>query len=259
MRGFFALLCSLLLTSLLVCADDYSDENDGSNNAISLQNCVNPTVEVVNVTILCSNSYRYSYGNNMHQNSEVCDYGDTAQITVFFSVSQDLDNNDHIYMDMTVFAAKMSTYRQVFEVRKADLCQTYVGHQCTTAGGYAFAFPANLEVYDGQDASSFVPVVSFRFSTQRDDKYNLGGANINCNYTADNVQYAPTHTGAAKAQQSKTSFGAGSFDPSYGLQLGGVMLLVAFAGFAWWKLGPQMESQGDSFNLMDDATPRSVV
>jgi hypothetical protein len=247
MRGFFALLWPLLLTSLQVCG----------GSQMSLQGCEDPTVEATSVTILCDSPSTYYYGQNIHRNSELCSYGDTALITVFFSVGPDLDTN--IYMDMGVYAAKNSMYQLLYEVRKSELCQTYVGHQCTTEGTYAFAFKASFTVYDGQDHSPFVPVVSFAFSTKRDDGYDLGGANINCDYTEANAKYVPKY--AVKAtQQSNSTWGAGGFDSSHGLLLGGVMLLVTAVGFTWWKLGSQHESQqGDSFDLMNDASPRSVV
>jgi hypothetical protein len=251
MRGFFTLLCPLLLTSLQVC----SGGNSNIDYQISLQNCNNPTVEVTNVTILCTSPYSYSYGNSAHQNSKLCDYGDKAFITVHFSVIQDLDSDQHIYMDMGVFSKKENTYQQLYEVRKKELCNTYVGHKCTTAGTYAFAFQASFEVIDGQDISMFLPLVSFGFSTKQDDGYNLGGANIDCSYTEEYKQYVPAYVTAA--EQSKRAWGAGSAASSYALPFGVVMLLVAAACFTWWKLGHQIDFQGpecSSFNLMSDAS-----
>jgi hypothetical protein len=272
MRGVFELSCFLLL-ALQVYAETENNGNGNVNNGIirnleqdegnqyndtyyydgddayddekqvRAKNCDNSIVEVTGINITCDSPYAYYYGNGAHRNSQLCDYGDKALMTVFFTVNQDLDEDQDVYMTLGVYASK-ARYELLYAARAVELCQTFVGHQCQTAGTYAFAVKVSL-AYAYGDHSRFVPVVELGFSTKQDEGYDLGGVNIYpCQYDGDYQQYDPWFDGKT-GKQSKV-MAAGGFAANYGLLLGVAILLVAFAGYAWQRLGNQVELPGNS-------------
>jgi hypothetical protein len=104
----------------------------------------------------------------------------------------------------------------------------------------------------------FVPAIEMGFSTAPDEMYNLGGVNIDCQYDGDYQKYDPWFNGKT-AKQSKI-MGAGGFAANYGLLFGVAILLVAFAGYAWQRLGNQDELPGNSLktDLMVDDSPSNA-
>jgi len=215
------------------------------NKYIPAENCEQGTITVKSVSISCDSAYTFYYGNGAHQNSQLCDYGDMATITVFFKNAYNLPSKKPIYMTMGVYARK-SNLELVYAAENVDLCGDMVGHQCTAAGNYAFAFRAKFDYIFG-DRSQFVPVVEMGFSTDADLGYNLGGVNIDCQFDGSYRPYNPW-------LNRSTTWGAGAgFAANYGLFIGVLLLLGAFAMYAYKHYGSDIEwkgvdwSQGFSF------------
>jgi hypothetical protein len=153
---------------------EYAYENNGF---LDFATCDAGVVQVTNVKIMCSSPYAYSYGNGAKRNSPLCDYGDKATISVFFDVTKSLGSNDNIYIDMGVYALK-NELELLWEKDAADLSKL-VSHSCTDEGSYAFRINGTLASYT-TDSSEFYPYVEIAFSTQADQKTDLGGVNVQC-------------------------------------------------------------------------------
>jgi hypothetical protein len=245
-----------ILLSLSGCAGSKNYNSNSSNgnsynytggsgqDGIYLSNCQNSVVEVTSVSIICDSPYTFYYGNGAHRNSQYCDYGDRASVTVYFTVNVDLGYDDVIYMTMGIYAAK-SDYELLYSVAATELCQTFVGHECTQAGSYAFAFHDYID-YGYGDRSMFLPVVQFGFSTEPDKGYNLGGANIQCTYDyADYQQYDPWLTGNTTSIWGQRN-GRSSAVSNYGLLIAVITLIAGFGLFASKKLGSQESQRGQN-------------
>jgi hypothetical protein len=157
---------------------DYDADYAYSNNGfLDFTTCSDGVVQVTNVKILCDSPYEWSSGNGAHRNIPLCDYGDTATITVYFSVSKTLGYSDNIFIDMGVYALK-DDLELLWEQNAVEL-STLVGHSCTTQGTYAFATSGSFASFD-TDMSEFYPYVEIAFSTAADQGTNLGGVNVQC-------------------------------------------------------------------------------
>jgi hypothetical protein len=223
-----------------------ANDDDRPGMGVTLENCENnPIIEVTQITILCTSPYAYYAGSGNHQNSEFCDYGDHGLVTVHLNVPQGWlsYNSDAIYMTMGVYAVKNMQPELVWAVRSVELCQTFVGHECTAAGSYAFAFRISMD-FVMTDQYLFVPQVQVGFSNKRDEGYNLGGVNIDCAFNGDYQAYDPWFVGYHKIQ----NWGAGTFAAQWGLLLGVGMLLTAFGLFAWNRSSNNIEFTGNSLN-----------
>jgi hypothetical protein len=166
-------------------ADNYYNNNNydadyayTNNGFLDFKTCSDGVVQVTNVKIVCDSPYSYSYGNGAHRNSPLCDYGDKATVSVYFSVTKSLGYSDNIFIDMGVYAHK--TDLELLWEQKAVELSTLVGHACTEKGTYAFATTATFEYYY-TDKSEFYPYVEIAFSTAADQGSNLGGVNVQCN------------------------------------------------------------------------------
>jgi hypothetical protein len=233
-----------------------TNDDDRLGMGVTLENCENnPIIEVTEITIICSSPYAYYYGSGAHYNSEFCDYGDHGLVTVHLNVTQRWlsYNNDAIYMTMGVYAVKNMQPELVWAVRSVELCKTFVGHACTAAGSYAFAFRISMD-FVMTDQYLFVPQVQVGFSNMRDEGYNLGGVNIDCQFNGDYQAYDPWFVGYHKIQ----NWGAGTFAAQWGLLLGVGLLLTAFGIFAWKRSSNDIEFTGNSLNedLMEPESPK---
>ena len=223
--------------------DDYTNQGNYNGNYEAytesiIENCDNSIVEANVVNILCDSPYTYSYGNGAHRNSQVCDYGDMATITIYFDVVNDgLSDIDNIYMTMGVYANKVET-ELLFSAMNVDL-NDLVGSTVQEEGTYTFSMRIMFDKVYG-DNSQFVPSFEFGFSSQQDEGYNLGGVNINCDYTGNSSPYNEFLYKAGR--NSSTRLGAGlSLDyVSNGLILG-IALLMATFGFFYFKKPPSNE------------------
>jgi hypothetical protein len=239
--------------------DQDGNEGEAENDAeceeydektIGIQNCENSVVQVTSVKILCDSPYTYYYGNNAHRNSQLCDYGDKAMVTVYFNVTEDLNYNEDIFMTFGIYAWK-TQLELVYAVRAVEVCSTFVGHQCRQAGSYAFAFQVTFDYAYG-DRSQFIPKIEMGFSNKADEGYNLGGVNIFCQYDGNYQQYDPWFDG--KQFHASQTWGAGAiagvYATKYGVLVGVLLLLIAFGIFAWKRMGTQIEVPGSSDDLL---------
>ena len=208
-----------------------------------VENCDSALVEVTEVTIKCDSPYAYYYGSGAHYSSDFCDYGDHALVTVFLNVNEDWlsANRDTIYMTMGVYAMKYGQSELLWAARSVEFCETFVGHACTKAGQYAFAFRVSLD-YIMTDQNLFVPQVEIGFSSRQDEGYNLGGVNIDCQFSSTYRAYDPWYVGYHKSQ----SWAAGSFAPGWGLIIGVVALLTAASVIYWKRNDGESEFTGNS-------------
>jgi hypothetical protein len=221
---------------------EFCDDNDGNqgdnecidyNKYIPSENCEQGIITVKSISISCDSPYQSYYGNGAHKNSQLCDYGDKATITVFFKNAYNLPQNKDIFMTLGVYARK-TNLELVYAARNVELCQTMVGHECTAAGNYAFSFRATFDWVYG-DRSTFVPVVEMGFSTKADEGYDLGGVNINCEFDGNYRPYDPW-------LDKSTTWGAGAgFAANYGLLIGVLLLLFAFGMYAYKQYGSDIE------------------
>jgi hypothetical protein len=88
---------------------DQENNNDGDDDFSypesnsQLETCDDEIVQVKSLSVLCDSPYTFYYGNGANRNSQTCNYGDKATITVYFEVTDDLDDTN-IYMVMSVYA-----------------------------------------------------------------------------------------------------------------------------------------------------------
>lgn len=229
--------------------DDYMDGCEDSMR-IRTNNCKSSVVEVKNVTIYCDSPYRTYFGNG-HMASELCEYGDRAMIIVFFEVLENLDYMKNIYMTLGVYAGKQEK-ELLWAVRSVELCNTFVGHSCTTKGNYAFAFQATFDYGQMSDRNLFVPMVEMGFSTRADEGYNLGGVNIDCKFNSFYKQYDPWYNGkSAHASQVWGAGGLGGLGGKFGLLIGALLLGGAVGLYFHSRQKEGIEFQGNSDELVD--------
>ena len=156
------------------------------------ENCRQGIITVKSVDIKCDSPYTFYYGNGAHAQSELCDYGDKAMVTVYFDNKYDLPDKP-IYWTMGIYARK-SELELLWAGRNIDLCDSMVGHQCTKAGNYAFRFQVTLDWNGMSDRSMFHPIVEMGFSTEDDEGYDLGGVNIDCVFDRNYRPYNPWYS-----------------------------------------------------------------
>ena len=229
--------------------DDDVDCTD--NTRIRISNCKKSVVLVDKVTILCDSPYRGSFYTGHHMASHLCEYGDEAIIMVNFEVTEDLHYLSTMYMTLGVYAGKQ-TKELLWAVRAVELCNTFVGHDCTRAGKYGFAFSVSLDYGLMSDRAMFVPMIEMGISTRADEGYNLGGVNINCRFNTFYQQLDPWVNGkSAHASQQWGAGGLGRAAGKYGWLLG-LLIGVAAAGlFAYSRTRNNIEFQGNEDDLME--------
>jgi hypothetical protein len=227
---------------------DYGDDADCANNTrIRTSNCQKSVVEVTKVNILCDSPYRGSFYSGHHMASQLCEYGDQAVVMVYFHVTEDLHYLNTMYMTLGVYAGK-KTKELLWAVRAVELCNTFVGHDCTRAGSYAFAFTVSLDYGLMSDRSMFVPMIEMGISTRADEGYNLGGVNIDCKFNAFYQKVDPWYNGdAAHATQQMGAGGLGRYG-----WLSGLLIAVGAAGlFAYTRMKKGIDFQGNADDLVE--------
>jgi hypothetical protein len=232
----------LLIIALLCRGSHGSNSNSNNNNYYkygnydddhysvqdyqqSLAVCDDSVVEVTSISVTCSSSRTFYYGNG-HRNSPRCDYGDKATVSVSFNVNGDLESDVNIYMTM----AAVTNGEILVSTQSMDLCESYVGSSCTTSGSYSFSQKLKLSSSgDGSDATKFVPSIQMAFSTSADGGYILGAVNIECEqWDEENPTYA--HWTKAESVQLPPWQ---TFAFKYALLIGTCVLVAGFAGTIW--------------------------
>jgi len=221
---------------------------------IRVANCERSVVKVTKVNILCDSPYRGTYytTSSNHMASPLCEYGDEAVVMVNFDVSEDLDYMKTMYMTLGIYAGK-KTKELLWAIRATELCNTFVGHQCTRAGSYGFAFRVSLDYGMMSDRAMFVPMVEMGFSTQADEGYNLGGVNINCRFNALYQQLDPWYNGkSAHASQQWGAGGFGKIAARFGWLIGLVLIGAAAALHVYARKQNNIQFQGNDDELVKD-------
>lgn len=194
------------------CGGNYNG-NNGNNNGddsydpsvMPVENCQTALIQVTEATIVCDTPYQNSYKSGAHQHSALCGYGDYARVTVYFTVGSDVlsQNGETIYMDLAIVARKCGNEEKVYHLKSTDLCSEFVGHDCNAAGNYAFSF-ATDSLSSNNYYNSFYPVLELAFSNRKDQGYNLGGININCQYSEEYPVYG-SNTKRRRGNNSSSS------------------------------------------------------
>lgn len=231
--------------------DDYMDSCEDSMR-VRADNCPSAVVDIKNVTIYCDSPYRTYFGNGGHLSSELCEYGDRAMVIVYFEMLENLDYLKNVYMTLGVYAGKQQK-ELLWAVRSVELCNTFVGHDCTSKGDYAFAFQVTFDYGEMSDRNLFVPMVEMGFSTRADEGYNLGGVNIDCKFNAFYKQYDPWYNGkSAHASQVWGAGGLGGLGGRFGLLIGALLVGVAAGMYLHTRGKFGIEFQGNADGLMDE-------
>ena len=154
-----------------------------------LEICEDLIVQVTSLTTVCDSPQTFYYGSGVHRNSETCKYGDKATTTVYFDVKEDLTDTN-IYVVISVYAGYGN---EVLTSTSPKNLKKYVGSSCTTAGSYYFTYSTTVGSSSSSSSSSgssssstrggaFVPFVQLAFSSETNGDYNLGAANIPCQW-----------------------------------------------------------------------------
>lgn len=246
-------------------ADGYVYEYDveeacADNLRIRTSNCENLPVEVTKVTILCDSPYRGSFYTGNHMASQLCEYGDQAVVMVYFDVKENLHYLNTMYMTLGIYAGK-KTKELLWAVRSVELCDTFVGHDCTTAGNYAFAFQVSFDYGQLSDRAMFVPMIEMGISTRADEGYNLGGVNIDCQFNAFYQKHDPWFNGkAAHASQQWGAGGLGKASGRFGLILGALLAGCAYGLVTYYRKKKQgIEFQGNADTLVVDGEETAMA
>ena len=206
--------------------DDYTYNNSNSNSynnynyqgGTRLETCEDGIVQVTGIQAVCDSPYTFYYGNGAKRNSRTCNYGDKATITVYFNVMEDLYNTN-IYMVMSIYAGYGN---EVVASTSPKNLKKYVGYSSSSAGSYSFTYSATIGSASSGSSSSFTPYVQIAFSSEQNGDYNLGGANVPCNFDSQNFgEWTEIST-------VNTQFSMRDFFVEYGILIGVVLLCVIF-------------------------------
>lgn len=74
---------------------------------------------------------------------------------------------------------------EVLSSTSPKVLKKYVGYSCNAAGSYSFSYTTTVGSASSGSSSSFVPYVQIAFSSKSNGDYNLGAANIPCNWDDD--------------------------------------------------------------------------
>lgn len=219
------LLVSLLIVIALQAthaADDATDDDVAYSSGAQVQPCEKGVVQVTSIDLLCNSPYTFYYGNGANRQSQVCDYGDKANIEVSFTVTEQLEEGTDIYMKMAAFYGGEQLYRG----DAVELCYNFVGDNCTAAGDYTFKKKIQFAYTDGTYAK-FIPTLEIAFSDSADGSYRLGGVNIECEEYQDDDQ----NIWSANDDSDTNSSTGSLFLLDYGILMGTVVVISGFSSF----------------------------
>lgn len=179
----------------------------------SLSVCSDSSIDVTGVQVLCDTPGVWYYGSSGYRDSQSCQVGDKAYLTITFDIVEENMSAD-IYLTLEILGGS----QEVFAFRNALLCSLGTlsessGASCPEQGSYSistkFYFEADTssnshdddawnDRYLGDDDSddddsytpSFTPLVTVGFASSKNrDDYDLGGANTDlCAGQSKNVQ-----------------------------------------------------------------------
>jgi hypothetical protein len=220
--AFLALLLLVLQPRIVDSTYSYTDDGDYEDYAVDtsqvVQVCKNSVVEVKSITVTCDSPYTFYYGNGAKRSSPTCDYGDKVTLEVEFTVNEAIEST--IYAQLSSYN---SANEQLYLGGSVDLCSTYVGSSCISAGDYSFQTKMQIQYIDGNEAN-FVPLWEIAFSESADGGYDLGGVNIGCNTDGETnyINWVNIRTNTTLLHQKTETFA----------QEYGILLITSIALFA---------------------------
>lgn len=223
--------------------DDGSTSSSSSSSGSKVVACEKGVVQVTSISLLCNSPYTFYYGNGANRQSQVCDYGDKANIEVTFSVTDDLEDGTDIYMKMAAF----NEGEQLYRGDSVELCYNFVGSSCTTAGEYTFKKKIQFAYIDDGTYAKFVPTLEIAFSDSADGSYRLGGVNIECAEDEDDDQNI-VNWSDSDLQGTASRSHVESFFLDFGILIGTVIVISGFSLFLFihHRDGPSVITrQGD--------------
>ena len=195
------------------------------DTSVEFTACDDSVVKVTYLTIECNSPYTFYYGNGANRDSPTCDYGDKATIAGTIDVVDDLQNGDDVYVTM---AAYDDDDNHIATIEPTNLCDTYIGSDCTVAGTYSFSARMKFEQPDGGNQTQFIPSVQMAFSTKADSGYNLGAVNMEClEWDQNNPSYVDWSDKSPNRSRIQV------FLANNILLFGTCISLVAFSVFIW--------------------------
>jgi hypothetical protein len=194
-------------------------------HSVALNVCYNSVVQVTYLDVSCDSPYTFYYGNGANRNSPTCDYGDKATLTGTIRVVDNLQKGDTIYVTL---AAYDDNENLLATITPTDLCDTYVGSDCTQAGTYSFADKIKFEIPDDASQKHFYPVIQMAFSTKADSGYNLGAVNTECPAWD---QHNPSYVEWSNKGPQRSRLGV--FASDNGMLIATCCAIAAFSTFIW--------------------------
>ena len=194
--------------------------------------CDGSVVKVMELYLLCDSPYTFYYGNGANRHSPVCNYGDKVSFEVRFRVTDDIQDNEPIYVTMAMYDDQDQL---LASTEPANLCDDFVGSDCTSAGYYKFSSRMRLPYPASETYSEerFLPQMHMAFSTSSDSGYNLGAMNIECE------QWDEVTDGTTWLANNPPKSGINGFLSDYGLLVLSCVVLGSLASFLWRRAAEQ--------------------
>lgn len=183
----------------------------------SLSVCSDSSIDVTGISVLCDTPGVWYYGSSGYRQSQSCQNGDKAYLTLTFDIVDEDMDADYIYLTLSIFGGD----QEVIVYQNALLCsigtlQKSSGVACPNQGSFTistkfyFDSSSNGKSHDddnnwndrylGDDDSDdtassthkalFTPLVTVGFASSKNrEKYDLGGANTDlCGGESKNIQ-----------------------------------------------------------------------
>lgn len=184
----------------------------------ALETCDDLIVQVSGIYTVCDSPQTYYYGSGVNRNSKTCNFGDKATTTVYFDVTEDLDTS--IYVVMSVYAGYGN---DILTSTTPKNLKKYVGYSCKSAGSYSFTYSTTMgSASSSSNYGAFIPFTQVAFSSDTNGDYNLGAANIPCQW--DNREFGEWTEVTAKSSQ----FTSQDFLMEYGILISTVAFCLSF-------------------------------
>ncbi|GKY96150.1 hypothetical protein MPSEU_000575000 [Mayamaea pseudoterrestris] len=224
-----------------------SSEQNYYNGARDFSVCDDSVVKVLELYILCDSPYTFYYGNGANRHSPVCNYGDRISFEVRFQVQDDIQENEPIYATIALYDDQGNF---LSSTDPTNLCNEYVGSDCTYAGYYKFSSRMRLPYpsSDGSYTERFLPQMHVAFSTREDSGYNLGAMNIECDQWNDITDGATWL--ADRPQRSRME----GLVLNYGMLILSCTMLMSLAYCLWRQASHQRMANGNANLLLERQT-----
>ena len=172
------LLLALFSLAMLLGQHGATAYNNNDDYAPALEICEDLIVQVTSIQTVCDSPQTFYYGSGVNRNSMTCNFGDKATTTVNFDVVEDLYDTN-IYVVMSVYAGYGN---EVLTSTTPKNLKKYVGYSCNEAGSYSFTYSQTLGSSSSNSYGAFIPFIQIAFSSETNGDYNLGAANIPCQW-----------------------------------------------------------------------------